>query len=715
MGKGKKVTIGYRYHLGIHFVLCHGQVDSIRRITVGDREAWKGTHTGGGLYVNKPELFGGDKKEGGIQGTIDLVTGSPTEPQNSYLLSVLGSGVPAYRGVASLILRQVYVGTNPYLKKWGFLLTRILKRSNGATQWYSTRAAIGTDMNPAHIIRECLTDLEWGMGYTDADVDDPSFTAAADTLYSEGFGMSLLWSSESSIEDFVKDVLRHIDASLYVDRATGKFKLYLIRPNYSPSSVIKLDENNVVAVEEYACSTLSELCNTVIVNYWDAATGNNNSITVQDIAMIQAHGCTVSNTMEYGGITKGDLAMKVASRDLKALSTPIIRCSVTVSRNVGNIVPGGPVRLDWPDFGISNLIMRIGEIDLGTATDNSIKLSLIQDVFSSGTATYAPPVASEWQPVITAPVPVQHQIVLEAPYYTLVQGMGEDAVNARLNSLPELGVLLVGAARPSPSSISAQVWTTAGSVYADETVLDFCATGVCLDAVTKIATTIPLSDLADWMSDTVAAGDYAVLNGEIVAIVSFTATSVTVKRGALDTVPANHAAGSRLYVLSTFNGQGQTEYVMGETVKVKLRTVAGTGLLPESSAPVISVKMNRRALRPYPPGNWKINSAHFPETVTAASLTTTWAHRSRTQQTGGSLIGFTDGSVGPEPGTTYTLRLYNNTSGGLLHTSPAQTGTSYTFPVMAAGTYTLRMELWSVRDGLTSLQTHSHVFIYTVP
>ena len=82
-----------------------------------------------------------------------------------------------------------------------------------------------SDMNPAHIIRECLTDTNWGMGYPESDIDDVSFTAAADKLYSESMGISMLWSQQTSIEDFVEEIIRHIDAALYVDRTTGKFVL----------------------------------------------------------------------------------------------------------------------------------------------------------------------------------------------------------------------------------------------------------------------------------------------------------------------------------------------------------------------------------------------------------------------------------------------------------------------------------------------------------
>src|SRR5690606_29161869 len=40
------------------------------------------------------------------------------------------------------------------------------------------------DMNPAHIVRECLTDTNWGMGYASGDMGD-SFYTAADTLHLE--------------------------------------------------------------------------------------------------------------------------------------------------------------------------------------------------------------------------------------------------------------------------------------------------------------------------------------------------------------------------------------------------------------------------------------------------------------------------------------------------------------------------------------------------
>ena len=120
MGKSKKVTVGYKYYIGMHMVLCHGPVDAVTAIEVDGRQAWTGTSTGGSVTINAPDLFGGESREGGVSGTVDIMMGGTTQGRNSYLQSKLGTDIPAFRGVLSAVLRQVLVGQNPYLKSWAF-------------------------------------------------------------------------------------------------------------------------------------------------------------------------------------------------------------------------------------------------------------------------------------------------------------------------------------------------------------------------------------------------------------------------------------------------------------------------------------------------------------------------------------------------------------------------------------------------------------------
>lgn len=67
-------------------------------------------------------------------------------------------------------------------------------------------------LNPAHIIRECLTDPDWGLGYQASDVDDAAFTYAADLLYIENFGLE---SGSSKNQQNVTQEARKLMEKLY--------------------------------------------------------------------------------------------------------------------------------------------------------------------------------------------------------------------------------------------------------------------------------------------------------------------------------------------------------------------------------------------------------------------------------------------------------------------------------------------------------------------
>jgi len=584
-GSSSKVTVGFQYYLGNHLGLCQGPIDKITRLRWDERVAWQGESTGGSITVDAPELFGGEKREGGISGTLQFEPGQAAQGFNSYLTSQLGSTVPAFRGIAALVLNQMYLGNNPYLKKMDVRASRIHVRQDGVGQWYDGKSQIGggveypaeweatqtiwsggvavndlaycsennwiavgsggrvatssgnalgwdayqtilggadvsrvhshggvtlavggngrvsrstdcgatwsayqsiagtsgtgypglrsvhfgngawvvgadnarlqrsldggltwdlsafnavpgasgavgarwidtvwiawssnastvfrstdnaatwsgaitvtgvphpiaeiksgngvtiaisggsgymarsldygltwgtafvplpdggggvtnllsldyhdgvwlmaglrdatgfvarsdddgatwsevfpeigirttsmnyangvwvmsgwsgavkrlvleggdypgcPDMNPAHIIRECLTDPDWGMGYSESDIDDASFTAAADTLYAEHMGISILWDQQGSIQDFIDLIVKHIDAALYVSNVTGKFVLKLIRADYDPATIMELGEAEIERVEDYSRPATGDLLNQVTVVY----------------------------------------------------------------------------------------------------------------------------------------------------------------------------------------------------------------------------------------------------------------------------------------------------------------------------------------------------------------------------------------------------------------------------------------------------------------
>lgn len=705
-GSSKKVTVGYKYYLGMHMVLCHGPIDSIDAIEVDGKTAWSSGTTGGAITINSPDLFGGESREGGVSGAVDIEMGSQTQGRNAYLQAQLGANIPAYRGVVGAVLRQVYVGLNPYLKRWSFWGKRINVRQDGIPQWYLARAAIGNDMNPAHIIRECLTDPDWGMGYPEADIDDAAFTTAADQLHTEGMGMSILWDRSVQLDEFIGMVLKHIDGALYVDRNTGRFVLKLARGGYSIPSLLVLDEDSVERITDFKRNTIGELTNSVTVVFWDATTGKNNSVTVQDIALAAQQGATVGTTIQYPGFTNGTIATQVAARDLKALSIPLASATIYANRRAAGLNIGDVFVLSWPRYGVTQMVMRVTNVELGSLDSNLVKIQAIEDVFALSAAIYAPPPPSGWTNPNTPPAPCPYHCVIEAPFWELVQRMGDTDARA----LPATaGFVVATGVRPSSDASNAKLYTDVTGVWEEAGTVDFCPTAILTAAVSSNTTTFPIGTGVDL--DVVQVGTYALIDSELVRIDAVSDTSLTVGRGVLDTVAKPHAVGARLFFADAFFESDAVEYATGENADIRLLPSTGLGTLALASAPTQSVSMVARQYKPYPPGQLRINSQAYPDAVRGdQNITVGWTHRDRLQQTA-TLVDETAGSIGPEAGTSYTCRLL--TAGGsvlVTHSGLTGTGDTFTLAEMGANYGRLRIQLWSVRDGVQSLQMHDWEF-----
>ena len=107
MAKKKKQTIGYKYFASGHFVLCHGPIDAITKISFQDKDAYLKEESENKIIdIDKPGLFGGDEQSGGVQGGLELLFGRADQQKSSTLQRIcakisnaFGGLISAYRGV----------------------------------------------------------------------------------------------------------------------------------------------------------------------------------------------------------------------------------------------------------------------------------------------------------------------------------------------------------------------------------------------------------------------------------------------------------------------------------------------------------------------------------------------------------------------------------------------------------------------------------------
>lgn len=145
-------TQGYRYYMSLLMGLCRGPLNELVQIKVGDKIAWTGNKCGGPEYIDKPALFGGDDKEGGIQGPFDVFMGAPTQilpgdqiVKGEVLPDVkasIGGLVSQMRGVAMLWFDGMVSAMNPYLKEWKVRVRRSTAGWYNDNPWYPEKATI---------------------------------------------------------------------------------------------------------------------------------------------------------------------------------------------------------------------------------------------------------------------------------------------------------------------------------------------------------------------------------------------------------------------------------------------------------------------------------------------------------------------------------------------------------------------------------------------
>lgn len=714
-GAKKKPTIGYRYYMSLHMGGCRGPVDALIAIMVGGKKAWSGAMTASGTTaIDQPNLFGGDKGEGGIVGALTVMMGESTQAPNPALGVLHGTLLPAFRRVLTLLFDGEVCALSPNPQPWKFRVRRILAGWAGDAPWYPEKAVValtGSDgtpiqaMNPIHILYQCATDPTFGRGLPSAFLDDALWRAAADTCYAEGLGLCIRWTRTQPVNDFCQTVVDHIGAALSWDFTTGLLSPILIRGGYEPSTLPLFDaDSGLLAIESDESAAQASQVNQITVNWGDPIIDQVQTVTVSNSAAILAAGGTLNKTVSYVGLPTLALATRIAQRDLQAESAGLHKYKLTLDRRAYALRPGQPFRIR--DAAGNVLIVRAGPVAQGTLSAGAITVTAVQDIYGLPDNSYVAGQPGTWNPPDHSAIAPSVQAAIEVSYRDLARNLSAADLAALDADACYLGTL---ARRPSPLALNYQVSSQTGAeAYVVRGSGDWCPGGTLSAAIDEIATTITLAGGVDLDLPTIPCA--ALIDAEIVRVDALDPVTgiATIARGCVDTVPAPHAAGAQVWLLDDYTGSDSRQYTPAEVVSAQLLTHTPSATLDPSLATPVSVTMDQRMDRPYPPGNVAINGQGWPALLTG-DLTTTWAHRDRLLQAD-QLIDTSATDVGPEAGTTYNWRVFFD--GTLEHSETAIPGTAFGPYTPTATDGLCRIELEAQRDGLTSWQMQVRQALY---
>lgn len=657
MGKKPAGTPYVEYYISMHWSYCRGPVDAWTGLRIKDKDLFKDFEkyfNNTKISVNEPDMFGGNLREGGLVGDIHFMNGHGSQEAPDALAKRCDRPVnrmPGYRGITGIFMcgnddsgaKGFAVGcNNPQVPT---VESRFRRKSdqldnNVAVITFDTSDGDNWhDSNPSNIIYECLVHKDLMNGRPSL-IDEPSFQYAADLYNDENFGISLLWTATSPVEDFVQEVLNHVNALLFLNPYNGKLTQKPLRDDYDPDALMELGPDTCI-VKTFRRPLWGETVNEIVVNWTNPRKEEQESVTFQDLANIAMQREVVSETRDYRGIRNRQLAQDVAARELRVASSPLATADIQINRQVINtaegrpFLPGDVFMLNYPLYGAAKVIFRIMEVDWGRVDDAKILLKCVEDVFGFPFAKWELQDETSWEPPETDPDDPRYEVVeylFRATPISLINRrapqIGEDPFSVTDDKWPQIAINTYVLPtdeqtdlnyyvphRPGVNNIGEPVWKALG----EKRVQGHTTLKEAIGQEVKSNIT---------MNPYVGPGDYPKVGwlGMFVGMDEFTDELFVyeeklepdvdgnprwrIRRGVLDTIPWEWAAGSKIIIhANNYNGYDWSGRFadVSEEYRFKIRTSKGLSELGD----LVSTTRPDRPYMPYRPANCQIEGVRF--------------------------------------------------------------------------------------------------------
>ena len=655
----KKVTIGFRYFIGMDLALGYGPLNRITRLEVSNKELWSGAldvlaagNSGATLAIDKPKHLGGREKGGGIVGSFKIYAGLPGQVQDPYLQGQLGSNIPAYVDIAHAVWQQGEIGESTRIDPYIFRVTRFPDNLSLTGDGHIVNGTVNNgDANPAEVLYEIMTNDNWGLDLDPSKLDFTSFQDAGNTLATEGSGFSLIVDQVTTAEDIIKEILRQIDAAFY-ENSDGVWTLILIRDDFTFGSLPIFDESNILEYLAFSRGSWATTQNHLNIGYSDRNKDfMDTGAMAQDIANVRVQGKQVRADANYPGVKYAPTARDIANRELQQLSYPLAKIEFLANRDAQSLRPGDAIRFRRSKLGITDMVVRVMTVDLGDLLNGKIKVVGMQDVFRLAETIYTDPQDSDWSEIDNAAVAFTTELVRPVP--RILMNLSPEEIND-----PTEERVLSVAKRPAGQVTEFEQFVDEGAGAG------YFSTGTSVGGLTpyaelendypKATADIEVSDLllvdgeedfqdlSDEAAEALKSGgvNLALIQGASVAedeIIGWeqlidegngTWTLRNVHRGLLDTQARDHSAGAKIWFFSEGFALSSAVYDATQAITVKHQSETSGDELALASASPLALTFASRATKPHHPADVDVNATRLPvATDETAPLNITWAHR----------------------------------------------------------------------------------------
>jgi hypothetical protein len=390
MGKTSKTLVGYAYFVGQLYIMAM-YVQKIIEFRMGDTVKARKSSGLGNPFSAMTGKVSDTNGSGAGKSSIYWTDGTQTTA-NSYAASKTGFA-GCYPQTALMIMPRVFIGDGcTTIPTYSVLAQYFPDMFGTGYQKIQGEGTNNVSANPADAIYFILTVL---CGIESSKIDVDSFKSVQATLYTEGLGISFVLSSAKSAKDWIDAILTHIDGIFYNDESTGKMKLKLLRGDYDEDSLLIIDESIYDGLE-FTRGTQDSVFSHLRITWtsrhiYSGTDDGTDTFTWGDATYV----CVNPAVLEMLGYNKEknvDLKMFI---DMKTVSLvmsrlkrrafyPLAVVSFECSPNAYDPLPSDVVKFSNDTLGISEMVIRITEIQRSDCRDQKITVKAIQDIFSLG-------------------------------------------------------------------------------------------------------------------------------------------------------------------------------------------------------------------------------------------------------------------------------------------------------------------------------------------
>lgn len=776
-GRNLKTTIqkGFKYYLGYQQILCWSSPKvKLKKIYMNEKLVWEGdagreTQNGAAFVipVNDEQLFGGPDEGGGFIGEIHVYFGGECQMPDAWMEQEMRSEtIPrelqgltsAYRPFVSVVVPKSYVGKSATVPKMWYEIENIPVALGVG--------AVGSDANAAEILYEMHVNRDWGLAESADLLNRDALIKLGEKLSKDKIGLTVPLASKTTAGQAIESILEHINAVKYIEPQDGRLTYRLVRGDLDEyktgtkppeeekdlKDMLLLNESNIKRI---SCSRLDwrETVSEISVTYTDrAALYETGSISDSDAANVDINGGVVtakSYSLPY--FTGAENALWAAKRELMQQGYPLAAVSIEGNRTLYAQRIGDLCCLNFPAYGIKNMLLRVTDVNLGDFTDGTVKLELLEDIFGLAKTDFGFSNSTEWQPAPLYPTGAQNFMYWEFPYEIMrIKDTYVHAFVVRPDDKTETWTIWRkrgGMNFETTNTMSK--WTAAGRL-----VYDYDAYGVAEDLIgIEILdlggledlrfTAIGTNDAADIVSAR-RGGKVMMMGDEVMAWSSLTQLPnghwrvAGIIRGVFDTVPQTHGNGEIIYFFASGHSGNVTTggpvCLEGETADEFYNVTTGTVREEEDfdDAKIRKLTTVRRAERPSPPGKIRMtdflafDQTHLPKA--AHDLKVTWVARDKATSLGcvsqdDEQDYWTREAFTAPVGLRYIVNVYADGARIKSETLPTEAVSfTYTWADRAKDGGTLAnlqgetsIEIYAKLNELLSYQAQKRTFSWTVP